>query len=211
MSRNVRLVLATRNSGKAREFGRLLGPTFRVTALAEHVPMPQETGSTFSENARLKAEAAAKALGRVVAVLADDSGLEVDALGGRPGVRSARYAGESANDQENVAKLLTEMAGMSERRARFVCSLCLIVPRELAGRAGTQMLEVQGSLEGEIALEPSGNDGFGYDPVFLPRGWSLTLGEAAPADKDRVSHRGAASRELLRRVGELGIVYSPGV
>ncbi len=210
MSRNVRLVLATRNPGKAREFGRLLGPTFKVTALAEYVPMPQETGSTFRENARLKAESAAKALGRTVAVLSDDSGLEVDALGGRPGVLSARYAGENADDRENVDKLLAEMAGISERQARFVCCLCLIVPRELAGRVGTQMLEVRGTLEGEIVLEARGRDGFGYDPVFRPRGWALTLSEAEPADKDRVSHRGEASRELLRRVNELGIVHSPG-
>ena len=145
-----------------------------------------------------------------MAVLADDSGLQVKRLGGRPGVLSARYAGENAADEENVAKLLEELGQEQDRSARFVCCLCLVLPLPLVERAGTTRLEVGGVLEGRITWFPRGSDGFGYDPVFLPAGWTLTLAEAEPANKDSVSHRGAASRALLRRMMELHLVDGYG-
>jgi XTP/dITP diphosphohydrolase len=200
------LVLATGNSGKAREFARLLGPLVTVEALPNSIVMPVETEQTFAANSRLKAESVALALGGSAAVLADDSGLQVERLDGRPGVLSARYAGEMATDEMNVSKLLSELGEDGNRRARFVCSLCLVLPGPLAQQAGMGFLEVEGLLEGQITETPRGNDGFGYDPVFLPDGWALTLAEADPLDKDRVSHRGAACRALLRRLTELDLL-----
>jgi XTP/dITP diphosphohydrolase len=201
----LRVVLATGNAGKAREFGRLLAPALSVEALPAGMAMPPETGHTFAANARLKAEAVAEALGRSVAVLADDSGLQVAGLDGRPGVLSARYAGEGATDEDNVAKLLAEMRQEQDRRARFVCSLCLVLPETRAERPGPISIEVEGALDGHITRSARGTDGFGYDPLFVPSGWELTLAEAEPADKDCVSHRGAASRALLRRLRELDL------
>ncbi len=198
------MVLATRNAGKAREFGRLLGPVMSVEALDACIDMPDETGSTFVDNARLKAEAVAAALGGATAVLADDSGLEVDALDGRPGVFSARFAGDGASDGQNVAKLLTELSDVQDRGAGFVCCLCLCLPSATDAPAGARLVEVRGVLRGQIVREPRGDDGFGYDPVFEPEGWSETLAEAAPRDKDKVSHRGAASRELIRHLQAMG-------
>jgi non-canonical purine NTP pyrophosphatase (RdgB/HAM1 family) len=200
------IVLATRNAGKAREFGRLLGDAFALQALPAHVEMPEETGHTFEENARLKAEAVFEALGGGFAVLADDSGLEVAALDGEPGVHSARYAGEHATDHENVSKLLAEMTEIEDRSAHFACSLCLILPSVDAGtlergnRGDRVVVELSGSAEGSIELEPRGTEGFGYDPVFRPLGWPETLGEAATHKKDLISHRGAAARALVRRL-----------
>jgi XTP/dITP diphosphohydrolase len=176
-----------------------------VEALPAGMAMPPETGHTFAANARLKAEAVAEALGRSVAVLADDSGLQVAGLDGRPGVLSARYAGEGATDEDNVAKLLAEMRQEQDRRARFVCSLCLVLPETRAERPGPISIEVEGALDGHITRSARGTDGFGYDPLFVPSGWELTLAEAEPADKDCVSHRGAASRALLRRLRELDL------
>lgn len=201
------LVLATGNAGKAREFGRLLGETFAVEPLPSGVALPEEDGSTFADNARIKAEAVFAAVRGRVAVLADDSGLEVVALGGRPGVFSARFAGENAADSENVARLLAELSGSADRRARFVCCLCLLMPQPTEAsserHAGPTVIEVGGTTEGVITSAPRGTDGFGYDPVFQPDGWAETLAEARPADKDAVSHRGAAARALLARLREL--------
>jgi XTP/dITP diphosphohydrolase len=200
------IVLATRNAGKAREFGRLLGDAFSVGPLSAEVEMPEETGATFEENARLKAEAIFEALGGTFAVLSDDSGLEVTALGGKPGVYSARYAGEDATDQDNVSLLLAEMWGVEDRSARFVCNLCLILPFADVGDPDCEdygdriEVEVSGSADGVIELEPRGTEGFGYDPVFRPFGWSETLGEAATDKKDAISHRGAAARALVERL-----------
>ena len=196
MTHRLTVVLATRNAGKAREFGRLLDEAFEVEPLPDEMEMPEETGSTFRENARLKAEAAFEALEKQRAVLADDSGLEVGALDGRPGVQSARYAGDTATDEANVAKLLDELQGVVDRSARFVCSLCLLLPAN-APTDEAVMLEVRGESAGVIEEAPRGDDGFGYDPVFRPLGWAETLAEAAPARKDEVSHRGAAARSLL--------------
>lgn len=204
------IVLATRNAGKAREFERLLGGAFVVEALPTDVEMPEETGRTFAENARLKADTIYQALDGKRIVLADDSGLEVDALGGSPGVFSARFAGENATDEQNVAHLLRLLSGVEERGARFVCNLCLAVPvsavagqdldPRVKGRGNPEeraMVEVTGYSEGMIESEPRGTEGFGYDPVFRPTGWTETLGEAATHDKDLISHRGAAARALL--------------
>lgn len=201
------LILASGNAGKAREFGRLLGETFAVQRLPAGVDLPEEDGSSFAENARIKAEAVFAAVGRRVAVLADDSGLEVAALGGRPGVFSARFAGENAGDSDNVARLLAELSGSADRRARFVCCLCLLLPQPAEAsterHGGPTVIEAGGTTEGVITLALRGTDGFGYDPVFLPDVWVETLAEARPADKDAVSHRGAAARALLARLREL--------
>jgi XTP/dITP diphosphohydrolase len=200
------IVLATRNAGKAREFGRLLGAAFSVEPLPAEVEMPEETGATFEENARLKAESIFEALGGAFAVLADDSGLEVKALGGKPGVHSARYAGANATDQDNVSRLLAEMSGVEDRSARFVCNLCLILPFADAGNPECEdygdriEVEVSGFADGFIELEPRGTKGFGYDPVFRPLGWPETLGEASTDKKDVISHRGAAARALVERL-----------
>jgi XTP/dITP diphosphohydrolase len=191
------VVLATGNQGKAREFGRLLGPVLVLEALPGFIELPDETGSTFAANARLKADCVSEALGGGRAVLADDSGLEVVALGGRPGVLSARFAGEGASDEENVKKLLAALGDNPQRGARFVCALCLVLPDAAPGDSPERWVEVEGLLGGEITYKARGTDGFGYDPVFQPDGWSMTLAEAPAAEKDRVSHRGGACRELL--------------
>jgi XTP/dITP diphosphohydrolase len=191
------IVLATGNAGKAREFGRLLAGGRSVEPLPAGITLPEETGQTFAANALLKAEWVFAALGGRIAVLADDSGLEVSALGGRPGVLSARFAGPAATDQEKVARLLDELGGCDDRAARFVCCLCLLRPGD--------RIQVEGVTEGVITSAPRGEDGFGYDPVFQPLGWEVTLAEAAPEDKDRVSHRGAAARTLLAALeGKVG-------
>jgi XTP/dITP diphosphohydrolase len=199
MTDPVPLVVATANTGKAAEFARLLAPVFVVDSLPTGIALPPETGRTFADNSRLKAESVFAALGRTVAVLADDSGLEVKALDGRPGVHSARYAGEMARDADNVRKLLDELEGVEDRSARFVCSLVLIMPEEIRPGAEASELAVEGFVAGCITAAPCGRKGFGYDPVFQPDGWDLTLAEADPVDKDRISHRGAAARMLLAK------------
>ena len=205
MSEAPALVLATRNPGKAGEFARLLRDRFQVEVVPDEVELPEETGRTFEENARRKAEAVFVALGGKAAVLADDSGLEVAALRGRPGVLSARYAGEKTRDADNVAKLLAALAGGRDRRARFVCALCLALQSGCAGgRAALRFVEARGVVEGVITGAPRGSGGFGYDPVFQPRGSKLTLAEASAAGKDRVSHRAAAVRALLFRLDDEG-------
>ncbi|MBC7293611.1 MAG: xanthosine triphosphate pyrophosphatase, partial [Thermoleophilia bacterium] len=140
MTEPLQVTLATRNSGKVQEFNRLLGGVFTLVPLPATVDLPPESGTTFQENARLKALAAFTALGGKQGVLADDSGLEVEALGGKPGVLSARYAGERATDADNVRKLLDELAGISQRTARFVCVLCLALPQD-DGDAGSLVRE----------------------------------------------------------------------
>lgn len=203
MADRIPVVLATGNSGKVREFDRLLAEAFEVLPLPAGVSLPEETGLSFAANARLKAQTVFRALGGARAVLADDSGLEVAALGGRPGIFSARFAGEDATDEQNVARLLSELDASSDRKAQFVCALCLVLPAEQAPAEGL-LVEVEGFTRGVITAAPRGEDGFGYDPVFLPDGWLLTLAEAAPADKDAVSHRGAAARALLEHLERFG-------
>jgi non-canonical purine NTP pyrophosphatase (RdgB/HAM1 family) len=196
------VVLATGNAGKVREFDRLFAGAFEVLPLPPGVTLPEETGATFAENARLKAQTVFEELGGRQAVLADDSGLQVKALGGQPGIYSARFAGENATDAQNVEKLLEELDGAGDRGAQFACALCLALPTCADASTGT-FVEVEGFTRGSVTLAPRGLDGFGYDPVFQPEGWAQTLAEASPQDKDAVSHRGAAARALLDRLAQI--------
>jgi XTP/dITP diphosphohydrolase len=193
----VRLVLASGNAGKLRELSALLAPRGfdLVTQSSLGVPSPEETGDTFVDNALLKARHAAAATG--CAAIADDSGIEVDALGGRPGVRSARYAGENATDEQNNALLLRELAGvtLARRSARYRCVIALV-----RSAGDPHPLVAEGAWEGRILETPRGTGGFGYDPLFLPAGSSLTAAELAPAAKNAVSHRGLALRALLAKL-----------
>ena len=184
--------LATRNPGKLREFRSLLEPHgYRVIGLEEAglTKEYEETGSTFSENARLKALAFSAETD--LPVLGDDSGLEVVALGGRPGVHSARYAGPHATDAERIRKLLSELGTSgSSRAARFVCALAL-------ARRGSLLAEAQGQCAGVILTEPRGGGGFGYDPVFYFPALGKTFAELDEPEKNLHSHRGHAVRALL--------------
>jgi XTP/dITP diphosphohydrolase len=185
----MRLVLATRNAHKAREFAQLMAP-HEIEPLPDEVELPPETGETFAENALGKARAAAQALGRPA--FADDSGIAAEALGGRPGVRSARYAGEDATDEENLDKLLEEAPAGS--RLAYVCAIAYVDPD------GTEHV-VEGRCEGTLAADPRGTGGFGYDPAFVPDEHpDRTMAELDPAEKDAISHRGRAARALLERL-----------
>lgn len=204
MSDRVRIVLATGNAKKLGEVRSILEPDgFEVIGLDAFAAIeePVEDADTFAGNARIKATEYAKALG--VACIADDSGLCVDALDGRPGVHSARYAGVDGDrptrDGANNEKLLHELAGVpeDERTARFVCALCLAAPD------GTVLAETEGTFEGVITDDPRGEHGFGYDPLlFLPED-GCTSAELDPAEKNRRSHRGAAVRSMVPRILEL--------
>ncbi len=194
-----RIVLATGNAGKVREMGEILAPFgFEVVAQsALEVPEAEETGRTFVENAILKARNAAAHTG--LPAIADDSGLEVDALGGAPGIHSARYAGPGAGDADNVAKLLRTLEGVEEARrtARFQCLMVYMRHAD-----DPTPLIFQGTWEGRILTAPRGDGGFGYDPVFLIEALGRTAAELDPATKNRLSHRGQALRalaEALRR------------
>lgn len=187
------LVVATRNQGKLKEIRRLLeGADVRVLSLDEFPDLPEveEDGETFSANARKKAETVARLTGRLT--LADDSGLTVEALGGEPGVHSARYAGPGASDEQNNRKLLKVMEGLapSERAAAFVCVMALCAP-------GGECRFFDGRLDGEILDAPRGNGGFGYDPLFRVAGDERTLAELPMEAKNAVSHRGQALRKTL--------------
>jgi XTP/dITP diphosphohydrolase len=190
-----RVVLATGNPGKQREFAALLAPRkFQVelqTALG--IEPADETGRTFEANALLKARHAARAAG--LPALADDSGLEVDALGGRPGVWSARFAGPGASDAANNALLLQELGKTpaAERRARYRCVIVWVDHHD-----DPAPLIAQGVWEGAIALEPAGEGGFGYDSLFIPDGLACTAAQLTPAAKNAVSHRARALADLLR-------------
>lgn len=192
----VPIVLATHNAGKLAEMQRILEaaeltPVRLLSAADAALPEPEETGATFADNALLKARAGAAASG--IACLADDSGLEVDALGGEPGVRSARYAGSHGDDEANLDLVLERMEGVLDRRARFVCVAALVTP---AGQEHTAV----GTMEGELTLEPRGADGFGYDPIFQPLGSVMTTAQMSAAQKDAISHRGAAFRSIATAV-----------
>jgi XTP/dITP diphosphohydrolase len=183
------LVLSTRNAHKLREFEPLMAP-HRVLPLPEEVELPPETGETFAENALVKAQAAAAATGQVA--IADDSGIAASALGGRPGVYSARYAGENATDEENLSKLLREVPDDGDRGVAYVCALAYVEP-------GGRTHVVEGRCEGTLAHEPRGDGGFGYDPAFVPSDGDddRTMAELTPEEKDAISHRGRAARALL--------------
>lgn len=192
------MLVATRNAGKVAEIAAITAPLgYRVLSAADVPGLPEvdETGMTFSENARLKALSAAAHAG--VLTLADDSGLEVDALGGRPGVYSARFAGEGATDEANNARLLDELRGVPpERRgARYVCVIALAAPD---GAGGAQVLgEFRGELEGRIADGPRGAGGFGYDPLMELPELGRTVAELSMAEKNEISHRARALRQAL--------------
>ncbi|HEY1538125.1 MAG TPA: non-canonical purine NTP pyrophosphatase [Solirubrobacteraceae bacterium] len=194
----MRLVLATRNAHKAREFATLL-PGHEIVALPSGVELPPETGATFFENARDKALAAARATG--LPAIADDSGIEAAALGGAPGVRSARFAGEHATDEENLAKLLREAPAGSA--LAYVCALVLVEPGTAPGAAPVLVHAVEGRCSGTLDDRPRGDGGFGYDPAFLPDDLDdgRTMAELQPHEKDAISHRGRAARELLALIG----------
>ena len=201
VSPGVEFVLATANPDKAREIAEILGPAVRLRPRPSWVSDVEETEPTLLGNARLKAQALAVATG--TAAIADDTGLEVDALGGAPGVYAARYAGEKASYADNVAKLLAALAGVGgDRRARF---------RTVAVASWPDGREVvaEGAVEGAIATEARGEVGFGYDPVFIPgEGDGRTFGEMTAEEKHRLSHRGRAFR-VLADLLELGLGRSP--
>jgi XTP/dITP diphosphohydrolase len=183
------LTLATRNRHKTREIQEILGREFTIHDLSDRADIPEvsETGKTFEENAILKAVAVSKRVPGLV--LADDSGIEVDALGNAPGVFSARYAGAAGDDRENVAKLLRELnrsgAGRVRRQARFRCVLAV-------ARDGALVKTFDGEIEGRIADSPRGKGGFGYDPVFIPNGYTETFAEMPAVSKNKLSHRARA-------------------
>ena len=185
------VVLATKNQGKIKEFTELLSPVFgKVLSLREFNSLPEivEDGETFGENALKKARVISKLTQKIT--LADDSGLEVDALGGRPGVFSSRYAGENAGDEENINKLLQELKGAANRNARFVCCLALVFP-------DGKEITVEGRCEGVIVEEPKGKGGFGYDPVFYLPELNKTMAELTLEEKNLLSHRSRAVNALI--------------
>jgi len=189
----ITMVLASGNSHKLDEFREILCNTFNIpikilslkdVGFSQEIP---ETGTTFAENARQKAQTVAEVVS--MPVIADDSGLEVLAIGGRPGVYSARFAGENATDQENNTLLLKEMQGKDDRRARFVANIALVYPDK-------GVYQVEGKCHGVILSEGRGENGFGYDPLFLVPELSKTLAEIAPKEKNRISHRWQALQKL---------------
>jgi XTP/dITP diphosphohydrolase len=202
------LLLASANQGKLRELRTILaGLPVELVGLTEtglgDPPEVEETGDTFLENARIKARAYAAWSGR--AAVADDSGLEVDALGGAPGVRSARYAGEGAGDRANLDKLLAALAGVppERRTARFRCAAVLVDPEGGEWHA-------EAAWEGRVLDAPRGTGGFGYDPVFLPNGWDRTSAEVDQVTKDAASHRGKAFRALRPAIEQWAAGVRPG-
>jgi len=205
MSTGHRVVLATRNAGKLAELRRMVSvmaearqiQILGLTDVAAY-PEPAETERTFEGNALIKARASAAATG--LPALADDSGLAVDVLNQMPGVRSARWAGPGASDEENNALLLRQLADVpvAERSARFVCAMALVLPN------GTEHVRL-GEMRGRLAVSPAGHNGFGYDPLFVAEGNTMTNGELEPSVKDAISHRGRAVRAILPiLVAELG-------
>jgi len=190
-----RIALATHNPHKIRELTRICAdwPVEWATVRTDDpalFPDVDETGATYLENAVLKATAVARASG--LPALADDSGIEVDALGGRPGPRSARYAGPDASDERNLAELIRAIRGVpaAGATARYRCVAVL------AAGEGGDLVHAEGVCEGTLVTKPRGTDGFGYDPIFVPVGWDRTMAELLPEEKDRISHRGRALRSL---------------
>jgi len=185
-----RLVIASHNPGKVNEIAALLAPfgTDVVSVAELNLPEPEETGATFVDNARLKALAATRASG--LPALADDSGLVVDALGGDPGIRSARWAGPARDFLEAMRRVEKALTGKRDRHARFICALALAWP-------DGHVECFEGQVEGHLIWPPRGKQGFGYDPMFIPNGRSETFGEMSPAEKHAISHRTAAFRKLV--------------
>jgi XTP/dITP diphosphohydrolase len=190
-----RLIIATRNAHKTAEIRAMVGDDFEVldATAFPNFPEIEETGTTFLENARLKAEGIS---GRVDGwVLSDDSGLEVDALAGAPGVWSSSYGGEEGNHAKNNARLLAEMAGKSARSARFRCTMVL-------ARGGVEQANFSGTVEGRLVEVLSGSGGFGYDPLFIPAGYDQTFAELGDAVKNTLSHRARALRQAIAYLAE---------
>jgi XTP/dITP diphosphohydrolase len=192
---NVQILIATKNSGKILELKKLLADLpIELLSLKDFPDIVEvdETGATFAENAALKARGYALQTG--VSALADDSGLEVDALGGAPGIHSARYAGENASDAARIEKLLEELSKTrnENRTARFVCAM------SIADRNGEVVYTAEELCEGTIAFNRRGQNGFGYDSVFIPSGFEETFGELAESIKQKISHRGRASIKIIR-------------
>jgi len=194
------LLVATRNAHKTREIQQILGPRFAVSDLRVHeIPEIHESGKSFEENATLKAVAVSKHLPGLV--VADDSGLVVDVLGGAPGVFSARYAGREASDKENIEKLVGELMRIgprAKRSARFRCVIAL-------ARKGKLLGTFNGTVEGRVAKQARGLHGFGYDPIFVPRGFGKTFAELPAKVKNTVSHRAKAIRALAVRLADLRV------
>lgn len=184
-------VIATHNAKKLKELKRILEPLGFDAVIREDLPEVEETGTTFAENALLKAESACKVTG--MPAIADDSGLVVDALGGAPGVYSARYAGGGATDRQRYEKLLEELREVptEQRTARFVSAVCCVFP-------DGKILTAEGSCEGIIAFEPKGESGFGYDPIFLVG--ERSYAEMTAEEKDSISHRGRALAKLAQEL-----------
>ncbi len=205
-----RIVVATRSAHKLRELRELLdlGRTELISLDQLGVDdEPVEDGATFEANARLKARFYARRTG--LPTLADDSGLEVDALDGGPGVRTRRYAGEDATDEENNTTLVAALDRLpAERRgARYVCALALALPGDTGSRGGLAVRVVRGTCRGRIAVAPKGTGGFGYDPIFEPAGQppgGRTMGQYTPAEKNAISHRSRAARRMARILHDLG-------
>ncbi len=187
----MRYILASNNDHKLEEFRALTSTLFELVGQQQfNIPSAEETGLTFVENALIKARHASKLSG--LPAIADDSGLEVDALGGRPGIYSARFTGDAATDGDNVSKLLAEMSGEETRNARFQCIIVL-----LKHELDPTPLIAHGTLAGEILTEPRGQAGFGYDPVFYLPNLNKTVAELPAQEKNEISHRARAFHQLL--------------
>ncbi|MEB6044806.1 XTP/dITP diphosphatase [Staphylococcus pseudoxylosus] len=182
------IVIASNNKGKINDF-KVIFPDYNVIGIAELIEGfdVEETGDTFEANAKLKSEAAAKALNK--RVIADDSGLEVFALGGEPGIFSARYAGTEKDDNANIEKLLTNLGDETNRTAQFVCVISMSAP-------GEETIQFKGTVEGEITLSQIGEQGFGYDPIFYLEDKNKTMAQLTAEEKSEVSHRGKAIEKL---------------
>jgi XTP/dITP diphosphohydrolase len=198
----MQLIVATRNAHKTREIEQIFGSALAVRDLTAHPEISEitESGTSFEENAKLKAIAVSRKLTGLV--IADDSGLEVDALGGAPGIQSARYAGVNASDKEKIAKLLRQLAKVDakgdQRRARFRCILAV-------ARDGHVLAIFEGVVDGKIAERPRGSHGFGYDPIFIPNGFEQTFAELPVDVKNNISHRANAIRKLQARLSTLRV------
>jgi XTP/dITP diphosphohydrolase len=189
-----RLIIATRNAHKTAEIRAMIGGRFEVLDVASFPECPEipETGTSFLENARLKALGISAVVNGMV--LSDDSGLEVDALGGAPGVWSSSFGGEEGNHPRNNARLLAEMAGKSDRRARFRCTMVL-------AEGGRELAHFRGTVEGRIIDETRGAQGFGYDPLFIPEGHDATFAELGEEVKNSLSHRSRALAQVIAYLG----------
>ncbi len=194
-----KVVFATKNKGKIKEIQAVLGDSYNVVAMEEAGidAEIEETGSTFEENAAIKAEAIMKLCGEIV--LADDSGLEIDYLNGEPGIYSARYMGHDTPYDIKNQNLIDRLDGVEDdkRTARFVCAAAAAVP-------GKKTIVVRGTMEGIIARKAEGKNGFGYDPIFYLPEYKMTSAQLSPEEKNRISHRGKALRELKKRLEESG-------